>query len=652
MTQALTRGREAFDRRSWEEAFQELSAAEEETALDSTDLERLADAAWWSGRGDESAEALERAYLAHVQAGENTRASAMAIRLAERAVRSGQGPVGQGWLARAGRLLQDEPESAAHAWHEFMQGAEALVARRDFEQAIAHSERAIQLGTAHGDPDVVNIAMSFKGAALTKMGRVDEGLALIDEAAAAATSGELRAKTACDVYCFTIAACRDVSDLRRATEWTEQAEKYMQRLAIKGYPGACKVHRAELKRLQGRWTEAEEEARAACDELERFRLMDVLGAAYNEIGEVRLRVGDLVNAEEAFLKAYECGTDPQPGLALVHLARGEADEAARSIERSLHKSMEDSGFDLVARVQMLPAKVEIDLAVGDVDGARSAVEELEQIAIEHENSIWTAAAATARGSLDLSEGRTEEAVDRLDAAWRQWQSLDFPYEGAKARTTLGLARRTGGDEGGARLELNAALSVFRRLGATPDIARVEGLLVEPEVEVEKSVLNRAFMFTDIVTSTDLIGLIGDSAWTDLLRWHDRTLEEAFAARGGEVVNHTGDGFFVAFEEASNAIHCAVEIQRTLHRHRLDHGFAPSIRIGIHTSDATHSEGNYFGRGVHVAARVAALGDGEDIVISTGTLAGVGEIPYSTSAARTVALKGVVEPVEVRTIDWR
>lgn len=647
LTQTLDSGREAYQRNAWEEAFRELSAADAESALGPADLERLADAAWWSGRVQEAVDTLERAYLGYLNGGDKTGAAVMAIRLGERALRATEVPVAQGWMARAERLLEAEPESAAHAWYEFMRAAEALIGHKDAEQALAHADRAIDLGRAHGDADVENIARSFKGAALTKLGKVEEGLALIDEAATAATSGELAAKTACDVYCFTISACRDVSDLRRSTEWTERAERFMQRNAVAGYPGACKVHRAELKRLQGRWVEAEAEARSACEELERFRLVDVLGAAYYEIGQVRFRLGDLTGAEEAFVKAYGYGTDPQPGLALLQLTRGDVEEADRSLERSLGRQ---AGDDLVTRVQLLPARVEVSVAIGDLDGARAATEELERIAAEHANSIWTAAAATARGALDLAEENPAGAIEHLDSAWRQWQQLDFPYDSARARSGLGLARRASGDESGARLELNAALAVFERLGAVRDVQTVQGLLAGDEGEKPRATVTTTFMFTDIVTSTDLIGLIGDSAWADLLEWHDRTLRAAFAA-GGEVVNHTGDGFLVVFDDPVRAIECAIEIQRRLRAHRSEHGFAPSIRIGIHTAEATKGETTYTGRGVHVAARVGGLGEAGEIVVSAETLGSAAEIGHPLSEPRTVTLKGVAEPVTVRTVDW-
>jgi class 3 adenylate cyclase len=165
-------------------------------------------------------------------------------------------------------------------------------------------------------------------------------------------------------------------------------------------------------------------------------------------------------------------------------------------------------------------------------------------------------------------------------------------------------------------------------------------------------VTRTFVFTDIVTSTDLVGLIGDEAWNELLGWHDRELRAAFARHGGEEASHTGDGFFVAFAKAGDAIECAVDIQRLLLRHRREHGFAPWVRIGLHTAEATRRGRNYAGGGVHIAARVGALGGREEIVVSSAVVAAAGPIRYGLAEPRTMQLKGVRETIEVRWVEWR
>lgn len=161
---------------------------------------------------------------------------------------------------------------------------------------------------------------------------------------------------------------------------------------------------------------------------------------------------------------------------------------------------------------------------------------------------------------------------------------------------------------------------------------------------------KTFMFTDIVGSTALAETLGDDAWDDLLRWHDETLRALFAAHQGEEVVGTGDGFFVGFDSPEAAIACAVAIQRRLAEHRRRHGFAPQVRVGVHASEAAQVGRNFRGKGVHEAARIAALGGAGEIVASASTLGTAS--PYRASEPRPVTLKGISEPMEVVTIDWR
>jgi class 3 adenylate cyclase len=159
------------------------------------------------------------------------------------------------------------------------------------------------------------------------------------------------------------------------------------------------------------------------------------------------------------------------------------------------------------------------------------------------------------------------------------------------------------------------------------------------------------MFTDIVKSTDLVGAIGDEAWEGLLGWHDKTLRSLFASHGGEVAHHTGDGFFVAFEDARSALTCAVAVQRALAEHRRAHGFALQVRIGVHAGEGIRRGQDYSGGEVHKAARIAALAEGGEILATVDTVS-VANGEFRVSAPRGVTLKGVAEPVEVERIEWR
>jgi class 3 adenylate cyclase len=161
-------------------------------------------------------------------------------------------------------------------------------------------------------------------------------------------------------------------------------------------------------------------------------------------------------------------------------------------------------------------------------------------------------------------------------------------------------------------------------------------------------VEKTFMFTDIEGSTNLVEALGDEAWQGVLRWHDETLRSMFAEHKGEEVVATGDGFFVGFDSPDLALACAVAIQRRLAEHRRSAGFAPKVRIGVHASGATQVGKNFSGKGVHEAARIAALANGDEIMASRSTAA---DGRFSVSEPKIVTLRGTSEPVEIVSVDW-
>jgi class 3 adenylate cyclase len=162
-------------------------------------------------------------------------------------------------------------------------------------------------------------------------------------------------------------------------------------------------------------------------------------------------------------------------------------------------------------------------------------------------------------------------------------------------------------------------------------------------------VQKTFMFTDIVRSTNLVEALGDEAWQALLRWHDEALRSLFSAHRGEEVVATGDGFFVAFDSPDDALGCAVSIQRRLAEHRQTQGFAPQVRIGVHAAGATQVGRNFTGRGVHESSRIAGMAEGGEILASRETAGGSG---FPVTDTRTVSVRGISEPIEVVSVDWR
>jgi class 3 adenylate cyclase len=639
----VSAGREALERHAWAEAFDLLKRADAQGALSAEELALLGEAAWWSGRAEECIAARERAYGAHVAAGDKGKASRIALQLVRDHSARMAGAVADGWFRRAERLLQGTDGTVDHGWLQMMRARAAMLAG-EFDRSVELAAGAVDIGARYGDADLQAMALLYQGVSLVSRGNVEEGFGLIDEATVAAVGGELSPNVTGMVYCNMISTCAELADYRRAGEWTEAAKRWCERQAISGFPGICRVHRAEIIRLRGAWAEAEEEARQACSELDEHGWPAFAGDGFYEIGEIRLRMGDLPAAEEAFRQANEMGRDPHPGLAMLRLAQGRAEAAASMIARALEETTEP-----LFRARKLPAMVEIALAIGDGDGADAAADELEGIAERFGSAALRAIAAAARARVLLHREDAATALERARTAWRLWQEVDAPYEAAQARVLMGEAFGAMGDRDAAALELEAARSAFERLGAVPEARRIDQLLRGDEGPVRR--VSRAFMFTDIVQSTNLVEAIGDEAWEDVVRWHDQALRSCFADHSGQEVDHAGDGFFVAFPDPRSALACAVDIQRKLVEHRRTAGFAPQVRIGVHATEATERGGDYGGRGVHEAARIAALAGGGEIVASEDTVAAAGD-GFEASDPRDVELKGISEPVRVVTLSWR
>jgi class 3 adenylate cyclase len=638
---SLEAARDAATRHAWREAYDAYSAVDA-NEVTPPDAERFAEAAWWTGKLDEAIRLRERSYAGYTAAGEKLPAARVALTLSWDQSGRGAFAVSQGWFASAERLLDGQPESFEHGYLTLTRAVNALFAEGELSSAVADFDRAYEIARRLGDRDTQVMALSGKGRALVKSGDVEQGLALLDEATAAAGCGELRPYSTGLVYCITISSCQDLGDYRRAAEWTEEANRWCDRLDVTGFPGACRLHRAEIMRLRGDLDGAEKQAVAACEELYDFDRFITAGGYY-EIGEIRRRRGDFAGAEEAYNTANEMGRDPQPGLALVRLAEGKVNAAVAGITRTLRDLQ-----DPLARLRRLPAQVEIAIAADDVKTARAAAAELERIVDSYKIGNRRAAAFDATlhfalGQIKLAEKDSENAARCLTRARDEWQQVGAPYETAQARMSLGTAFRRQGDEHAATAELEAALTTFERLGAKLDEERAQELLGRRQAR-------RTFLFTDIVDSTKLLDTLGDEKWKRLLARHDQLVRERIVESGGEVIKHTGDGFFASFDNPKAAIEAAIAIQRALAAEIV----APDVRIGAHTGGAFRTDADaadYGGQGVHVAARIGAAAGAAEILVSRETLNGVGTA-LRLSEPRVELLKGFEQPIELVSVDWR
>jgi DNA-binding NarL/FixJ family response regulator len=491
----VSRGREAFARRAWAEAFESLSRVDRAVPLGPDELELLATSAYMLGRDDEHVRALERAHHAHLDAGDTPGAARSAYWIGHNLMLRGEMGPATGWFGRAQRLLEREKQDCAERGYLLIPVLVGHAIAGDHGAAYETATEIAEIGMRFADRDLIAIGVHEQGHALVRQGRFEDGLQLLDEVMVGVTSGELSPIVAGMVYCNTIGFWQSVYELRRAREWTDALTRWCeQQPEMLAHTGVCLVHRAEIMQLQGAWDAALEEARRAGERFAEGVLNErVCGKASYRQGEVHRLRGERSAAEESYREASRRGYEPQPGLALLRLAEGKGDAASSAIKRVLDEAVQPR-----ARAALLPAFVEIMLAGGEIGDARSACRELETISGAHRSDMLRAMSAQARGALALAEGDPQTALVALREAWQAWQELEAPYEAARVRVLVGLGCRAVGDEDTAVWELDAARGAFAELGAAPDAARVDSLTASPQAAAAHGLTQRELQVLRLV----------------------------------------------------------------------------------------------------------------------------------------------------------
>jgi DNA-binding NarL/FixJ family response regulator len=464
----LQQGRDAFDKRAWRRAYEDLSAAE---PVEVEDLERLAAAAYLVGLTTESLDVWSRAHRACADLGDIARAARCGFWIAFALLNNGDLAQGGGWVDRCHRLLDDRKlDCVERGYLSYADGLRTIFGG-DVEGAHPLFVSAIGLGERFRDPELTALARIGDGRALIYLGEIDVGVALLDEAMVAVTTGEVSAIAVGDAYCTVIEGCHELFDVNRAREWTAALTHWCDaQPELVLYRGQCLIHRAEILQLRGAWGDAVSEAQRACDRLAQPPGQAALGAAeYLRADLHRLR-GNQLEAEQAYQAASELGRPPQPGLALLRLDQGRLEAADAAIRRAL-----DETQDPLARLRLLAPYIEIVLARADVVAARAGADELAGLAAAVPSAMTSALAAQALGAVLLAEGDPKAALVTLRRAWKGWQDLGAPYDAARARVLIALACRALDDADGARTELEAARSTFTALGAVPAVAAVDAL---------------------------------------------------------------------------------------------------------------------------------------------------------------------------------
>jgi DNA-binding CsgD family transcriptional regulator len=463
---ALARGREAFRSKSWSEAYRLLEAARREAPLEPEDLERLAEAAYLLAKDDESEAFLAQAHQALLDRADHEGAARCATWLALGQHQRGAMAPASGWFARAERILDEAGLDCVVRGYLLIPSGIRCIMQGDPAAGHAAFSSAAEIASRFGDRDLASVACQGRGRALICLGRIAEGVALLDEAMAAVIAGDVAPIMAGSIYCSVLEACQETFDLRRAYEWTTSLASWCAaQPALVRYRGECLLYRAEVMQLRGRWADAAWDAQSACEFL---AARPVAGAAFYRLGEIHRLRGELAEAEAAYTRANQHGRKPQPGLSLLRLAQGLVAAAAASVRGALLDTRSPD-----ARARMLAPAVEILLAAGDLEGARPAAAELSETAGAVRAPVLSAASLHASGAVLLADGDLAGASASLRRAWEIWQDLKMPYEEAQTCLLLAAVCERRGDQDGRRLELDAARRLFEQLGAARCLASLD-----------------------------------------------------------------------------------------------------------------------------------------------------------------------------------
>jgi ATP/maltotriose-dependent transcriptional regulator MalT len=435
--------------------------------LSGADLDRLADALFWLDELEESVAARAAAFKRYEGDGRLDEAAMAAWRVFYEHWLVGETVVGRSWLERCRRLIAD-PESAGAGWLAIAD-ADVAMSEGRLEEAVDWAETSVLIGDRTGDPDLLSMGLQALGRAEIIDGRAAAGVGRLDRAMIMVIGNELTPLYTGWVYCNVIATCHSIADLRRANEWSEAALKWCETLREgRLYPGLCRVYAAELAALRGDWSDADQQARDACELLlahdERYA-----GAAHYMVGELARLRGRFDDAEEYYRRAHRLGCLPQPGLGLVMLARGEVEAAVGSLRSALDPG---PGAPLPT-AQLLAGLVEAGVAAHDADAVALGVGRLEELATGERSGAVAALAGSARAWGAAWRGDLAAATEGMRRALAEFHDLQMPYEAARERTRIAIVAERMGDDVTAQLEFDAALDAFRRLGAEWDASLIE-----------------------------------------------------------------------------------------------------------------------------------------------------------------------------------
>ena len=454
-------GRVAFEERAWTRARDLLTAADAETELAPADLLQLAEAAQLCGDDETSDAVRQRVYRRCRDRGDTEVAARAAFFLGLNMVNRGDPAQGGAWIGRAVELMENVDHECPEQGYVMVPMALRALGSGNESEALEIFTHVLETGDRFGDEDLRTLGQLGVGQSLLQLGQISEGLAGFDRAMVSVVAGEVSSLIAGIVYCAVVEGCHDIGDLARSREWTRALSAWCDSQPdLVPFRGRCLVHRSEIMQLDGDWVGAREEAERACALLADPPGQPPLGAALYQLAELQRLGGDLDAATDTYRRASEYGRDPQPGLALVRMTRGDPEAADATLARVL-----DEGDLSAQRPGLLAARVEVAIAAGHVDAARATVDELTATTADAAALSLIALAATARGRLALEEGEPRGALGELRHAAQAWGELGGRCTSRpRVRELIAEACRGVGDLDTADLELAAAQRDLRAAG--------------------------------------------------------------------------------------------------------------------------------------------------------------------------------------------
>lgn len=430
---------------------------------------------------------LQRAYRAYLEEDERSAQAVPTSRTADEALRvafllamvfgtTGQPAQFNGWLARARRLLaeshpdQGPAPSLGRGFVAVLELHQALESG-GFGQIGSLAAEAIEAGLQHREPDLLALGLVAQGRFTIYTGEVPRGLSLLDEAMTCVLTGETGGLVTGLVWCAAIEGCQEIGAVDRLFEWTTALNTWCaDQPGLAAFSGRCSLHTGQVLTMQGHWVQADREFAAARARFERSGVMGAAGSAERERGDLFRRRGEPELAEAAYLAAAEHGCDPQPGLALLWLSRGQQEAASAAIERCLSETMLPA-----QRIGLLPSAIEAVLALGHGEEAEHLLTELDDLAGMTGCAPVVAAAAHGHARVELARDDPGGALPYARKALQVWDAVGCPFEVAQSRLTLARALAGLGDHQSCRGELEAARSAFAALGAGPSVTEAESL---------------------------------------------------------------------------------------------------------------------------------------------------------------------------------